>query len=197
MLLEPRALMAVLPTLAVVCAFLMSCAPDLAERVRDYQAACNAHDIEKLMSFYSDDIRFEIVGVWVKQGRQAVRELAEWDKATSLRMEISDVSISRDTVTFKLVERNDWWTLAGIGAVCYEPCVIAFGNGLIVEVRATMTQESLDAYARVWPSIVAWAKQHRLEELKELLPDGRFIYGREPALKWLALLREWRSAEGP
>ena len=198
MLLEPRILVSVLPALSVVCLFLMSCAPDLAERVRKYEATYNTHDNEKLMSLYADDVRFEIVGVWVKHGKQAVRELAEWDRATNLRMTISDISVRGDTVTFKLVELNDWWILAGIGEVCYEPCIMVFRNGLISELRATMTQESLDAHARAWPLIITWAKQHRPEELEELLPGGRrFIYGREPALKWLALLRQWRSAEAP
>jgi hypothetical protein len=194
MLFEPVNLGSLLSILAVACVFLMSCASDLTERVRQYQDTYNTHDNEKLMSLYADDITFEIVGVWIKQGKPAVRELAEWDKATNLRMTISDISVSGDTATFKLVEENDWWTLANIGKVCYEPCVMVFRNGLISELRATMCQESLDAYARMWPSIIAWAKKHRHETLKELLPGGEFIYGAEAAHKWLDLLREWRAS---
>ena len=195
MLLEPRTLVPFLPIVAAVFVFLMSCAPDLAERVREYEAIYNTHDVDKIMSFYTDDVRFEIVGVWVKHGKESVRELAEWDEATNLRMTISDISVSGDTATFILAEQNEWWTLAGIGEVRYEPCVTVFRDGLICELRATMTQESIDAYAKSWPSIIAWAKQHRPELVAELLPGGRFIYGREPARKWLSLLQEWREAQ--
>ncbi|UCF70704.1 MAG: nuclear transport factor 2 family protein [candidate division WOR-3 bacterium] len=176
-----------------MCIFLMSCSSDLSERVLEYAATYNAHDNEKLMSLYADDITFEIVGVWVKYGKRAVRELAEWDKATNMHMTVSNIRVSGDTVTFKLLETNDWWKLAGMGEVQYDPCVMVFRDGLISEMRAAMTQASVDAYARVWPSIINWAKKHRSEALRELLPDGHFIYGGEQARKWLALLHQWRS----
>lgn len=178
-----------------VTVLLVSCAPDLSQLVRDYEATYNTHDVERLMAFYADDIRFEIAGVWVKKGKKAVRELAEWDKATNMHMTISDIKVSGDTVTFNLVETNDWWEIAGIGGVHYEPSVMIIRNGLISELRATMTQASLDAYARVWPSIMSWASEHRSEELAELLPGGEFIYGMEAAKKWLVLLQEWRDAQ--
>jgi len=174
-----------------------SCSPDLLERVRVYEATYNAHDVENLMSFYADDIKFEIVGLWVKNGKTAVRELAEWDRATNMHMAISDIKVSGDSVTFKLVETNDWWRLVGIGEICYEPSVMIFRNGLISEIRATMTQESLDAHAKAWPSIISWAKEHRGEELKELLPGGTFVYGAVAAKKWIVLLQEWRAAQEP
>jgi hypothetical protein len=153
--------------------------------------------VEKLMSFYADDVEFEIVGVMVKKGKAAVRELAEWDKVTNMHMTISNVEVTANSVTFKLVETNDWWKLAGVGEVCYDPCVMVFHSCLISEIRATMTQESLDAYAKVWPSIIDWAEEHRDEELKGLLPGGAFVYGAEAAEKWIVLLREWRAVQEP
>lgn len=173
---------------------LMSCTPDLTERVRAYEATYNAHNIEKLMTFYTDDIIFEITGVWVKRGKQAMRELAEWDKVTNLRMVISDIAVSGDTATCKLVEINDWWDLAGIGEVRYEPCVMIFRNGMMSEMRAEMARSSVDAYMEVWPLIHKWASEHRSEELAGLLPNGKFIYGEQPARKWLELLRDWRAS---
>jgi hypothetical protein len=147
------------------------------------------------MSFYADDIEFEIVGAWARKGKAAMRELAEWDRVTNLHMAFSDIVVNGDTVTCKLVENNDWWRLAGIGEVQYQPCVMVFHNGLISEMRATMTQESLDRYAEKWPSIISWAKEHRGEEVKGLLPGGKFIYSAEAAKKWLALLQAWRGAQ--
>jgi len=181
--------------LVLVTVLLLSCTQDLSRRVRDYETTYNTHDVERLMAFYADDIRFEITGVWVKRGKEAVRGLAEWDKATNMHMTISDIKVSGDTASFRLVETNDWWKLAGMGEAYYEPCVMIFRSGLIAELRATMTQESLDAYARVWPSIMSWASDHRSEELAELLPGGEFVYGEETARKWIILLQEWRDAQ--
>lgn len=182
-------------TIVFIGLLFSSCAPDLSERIRAYETTYNAHDVEKLMSFYADDIEFEIVGVWVRRGKEAIRELAEWDKATNLQMTISGIVVSGDTVTFRLVEKNDWWTLAGIGDVHYQPCVMVFRDGLISKLRATMTQEGFDRYAKQWPLIIGWAREHRGEVLNELLPGGKFIYGAEPAKKWLDLLRAWRTAQ--
>jgi hypothetical protein len=189
-----EATIGLLPALLVVVVLLVSCGPDLAEYVRAYEATYNAHDTEKLMSFYDDDIRFEIVGVWVKSGKQAMRELAEWDRATNLRMTISDISVSGNSVTCKLVETNDWWKLAGIGEVLYEPCIMVFRNSLMTEMQAKMASSSVEAYMKAWSAIHKWASQNRSEALAELLPDGQFIYGEGPARKWLELLREWRAS---
>ena len=197
MLFDPSNAIVQVSFVLFIALLVSSCSHDLSERVKAYEATYNAHDVEKLMSFYSDDVRFEIVGVWVKKGKAAVRELAEWDKATNMHMTISEIVVSGDSVTFKLVETNDWWKLAGMGDICYKPSVIIFRNGLISELRATMTRESLDAYAKVWPSIISWAKEHRKEELEELLPGGVFIYGAEAAKKWIVLLRAWRAAQEP
>jgi hypothetical protein len=189
-----EATIGLLPVLLVVFVLLVSCVPDLTERVKAYEATYNAHDIEKLMSFYADDIRFEIVGVWVKSGKHAMRELAEWDRATNMRMTISDISVSGDSVTCELVETNDWWQLAGIGEVLYEPCTMIFRNGVMTEMRAKMASSSVEAYMKAWPAIYEWASQNRSEVLAELLPDGQFTYGEGPARKWLELLREWRAS---
>ncbi len=185
----------ILVSIMMACVLLASCAPDLAERVRAYESTYNAHDVEKLMAFYADDIRFEIVGVWVKRGKEPVRELAEWDKTTNMHVTISDISVNGNTVTCKLIETNDWWKLAGMGEVHYEPTVLIFRDGLICDIRATMTQEGVDAYARVWPDIISWAKSHRNEVLKELVPGNEFVYGAEAARIWLALLRDWHAAQ--
>lgn len=184
-----------LSALFMVSILLISCAPDLAERVKAYETTYNTHDVEKLMSFYADDVIFEIVGVWVRQGKQVVRDLAEWDKATNMRMTISNISVCGDTVTCKLVETNDWWKLAGMGEVHYEPCFMIFRKGLISEMRAKMVGSSVEAYRKVWPALYEWASENRGKELAELLPDGEFIYGAEPARKWLDLLREWRASQ--
>ena len=50
--------------------------------LKEYVAAYNAHDYERLMAFYTQDIRFEIVGVWVRTGRDEVGEVLEWDIET-------------------------------------------------------------------------------------------------------------------
>ena len=171
------------------------CSPALENRLKTYEQAHNKHDIEKVMSLYTNDITFEIVGSWKKTGKEQVRGIAEWDAATNSQMIISDIKVSKDTVTFKLKEGNDWFRLAGIEFMYYEPCTMVFKDGLIKEIKAEVTQESMLAFRKVWPSLYQWISEERNEELSELIFEGQFIYNSENAKKWLSLLKEWRQKD--
>ncbi len=108
-------------------------------------------------------------------------------------MTISDIKVIEDTVTFKLKEGNDWFRLAGIEFMYYEPCKMIFQDGLIKEIKAEGTQESIMAFKEVWPSIYQWMSEERNEELSELISEGEFVYNSENAQKWLSLLKEWQE----
>ena len=172
---------------------IIGCSPELDNLVKTYEQAHNNHDVEKVMSLCSNDIRFEIVGTWTKSGKEQVRELAEWDTATNSNMNISDIEVRADTAIFKLKEGNDWFRLAGIEFMYYEPCKMVFHDGLIKEIKAELTQKSLKDFQEVWPSIFQWISEERNKELSELMPDGEFVYSAENAKQWLCLLREWRE----
>jgi len=155
--------------------------------------AYNSHDVEKLMSFYTDDIRFEVVGFFVKEGKEDIRKLTEYDAAVNVHMSISNIKVSGDTVTFTLIESNDWFRLAGVEELIYEPNRIVFHGGLIKEIKTEITPESAKAAGEAWQAIMQWASKERSEELADLMPGGEFIYSAESARKWLALLRQWRE----
>ena len=40
---------------------IISCSPKLEDRFEAYVGAHNSHDVEKIMSFYTEDARFEFV----------------------------------------------------------------------------------------------------------------------------------------
>lgn len=172
----------------------LSCAPDLAARVNAYAQAYNSHDVEKIMSFYSDDIRFEAVGFFVKEGKEDVQNLTEYDAAVNIHMTISNIKVRGDTATFTLIESNDWFRLAGIEELIYEPNRVVFQDGLIKEIRAEITPESAKTVGKAWQTIMQWASRERSEALAELMPGGKFMYTAESAQKWLKLLKDWREA---
>lgn len=183
----------------VLCTFVfivLSCAPDLSEHIKAYVATYNTHDVDKIMSFYTDDIRFENVGVWVKTGKQEVQKITEWDAATHIVMKISNVTVQGDTVTFSLLETNDWLKLAGIGEALYEPSRIVFRDGKIAVIQARLSEESLNRWMPIWNAILAWAQENSKEKLAEVMPDGKFVFGADYAHKWLELLKDWREATG-
>ncbi|UCG93269.1 MAG: nuclear transport factor 2 family protein [candidate division WOR-3 bacterium] len=171
----------------------LSCAPKLDERVKAYEQAYNSHDVEKIMSFYADDIKFEVVGFFVKEGTEEVRNLTEYDVTVNIQMSISNIKVNGDTATFTLIESNDWFRLAGVEELVYEPNRIVFRDGLIKEIRAEITPESVKAAGKAYQTIMQWASKEHSEALAELTPGGIFSYTAETAKKWLELLKEWRN----
>jgi hypothetical protein len=172
----------------------LACAPDLSARVRKYVEVYNNHDVDKIMTFYTDDIRFENVGAWVKTGTHEVRKITEWDAATHIVMKVSNVTVHGDTVTFSLRETNDWLESAGIGEVLYEPSQFVFRDGKISVIQAKLSHESLNRWVPIWNAIVKWAKENRPDKLAEVMPEGAFVFGADYAKNWLGLLKEWRQA---
>ena len=171
------------------------CSPSLEERVMSYQQAHNDHDMDKVMSMYADDITFEVVGMFVKTGKDQVRGIAEWDLVTDSEMFISDIEVRNDTAFFKLKEGNDWFRSIGIDYMHYQPCLMVFKDGLIRELKVEVTNKSREAFSRAWPEVYRWLMQEKKEELAQLTTsEGEFVYNKEYAQRWLALLEEWKKS---
>jgi hypothetical protein len=172
----------------------LGCSTNLEDKVKSYELAHNSHDVDEVMSLYTDDITFEVVGIWIKTGKEQVRGIAEWDLATNSNMIISDIEITEDTATFKLKEGNDWFRLIGIEYMYYEPCRIVFEDGLIKEIKAEATEDSRKAFNEVWPTFYEWLYKEKNEELSKLITaKGEFIYNFKNATMWLSLLKEWKE----
>ena len=171
---------------------LFSCTPDPAKQVRTYEKAHNDHDVNKVMSLYTDDIIFEITGSWRKSGRDQVHGLAEWDSVTGSNMIISDIVEGKDTVRFRLKEKNDWFRAIGIEYMYYDPCIMVFSGGLIKELKATVTEESSEAFRVRWPLVYQWLSMEKEPDMTRLIANGEFVYNAENANKWLLLLKEWQ-----
>jgi hypothetical protein len=183
--------------LAVVYLLLLTvagCTPSLEEKIASYQQAHNDHDIDKVMSMYTEDITFEVVGMFVKTGKDQVRGIAEWDLATNSKMIISDIQITGNSVTFNLKEGNDWFRLVGIEYMYYTPCSMVFDNGLIKSFKAEASAQSMEAFGQVWPPVYQWLTEEKKEEMSKLTTqEGAFIYNKENARAWISILNEWKN----
>lgn len=168
----------------------LGCAPKPASRLKAYQEALNSHDVDRVMSFYAEDIRFEVIGGHVKKGKENLRGWAEWDAAVNCHLTFTDLVVRGDTVTCKAIEQNDWYRLAGIEKVYYGSNTIIFRDELITKIKAELTEESARAIGEAFQSITEWASQERSQQLAELMPEGKIVYSAETAKGWLALLRE-------
>ena len=99
----------------VLMVSISSCSkPNLADIVREHIAAVNNDDIEKNLTFFTDDAVFEPDPATKLSGKAQVRNLMEWDVANNARLSIKDLKVKGNTVIAELTEKNEGWKLLGI-----------------------------------------------------------------------------------
>lgn len=97
--------------------------------VKTYEALHNAHDIEKTMLLYHDDIQFELTGTWIKSGKSEIRALAEWDSALNSVLKFEAIDVKGDSVFCRVIEKNDWFKAVGIEQIIHDTTIFILEKG--------------------------------------------------------------------
>lgn len=169
----------------------MSCAPTLADRVKAFEKAANSGDVEKSLSFYADDVRFEIVGTpMVIEGKEELRKPIEEHSILNGHLTFTEIKVNGNTVTYKVKEQNDWLKAAGIDALYYEYDQLTFKDGLIKKEIAKPSQKSMKVMAEFRGSFEKWASEKQGQEWDKLKSEG---ITKENVSRWLAIIRQWRQ----
>ncbi len=176
----------------LVLIFCNSCNSILDEQLKLLEEAHNSHDIERLLSFYTDDARFVLVDGWIAEGKDKLRERFEWDFAMHGSLHFFDYQINQDTITCQVEERNDFFTLLDIDVVNYEYSKFIFADGLIREIQAKVSQQSIETIDNALSDFMIWATAERTLELEELMADGNLLFTADKAEKWMILLQTYR-----
>ncbi len=171
----------------------MSCGSKLVDKVKAFENTCNSHDVEEVISLYMEDAVHEVPGQFLLRGKRELQGLAEYDSVANTYFTFKQCEVDGDTVTCEFIATDDWIKTAGIKEAYYS-AVFVFSNGLIKLWIAEPTPETAHALGRVFSSFVEWASKKRPQQLKEMTPEGRFIYNAENAKKSLALVQEWQES---
>jgi limonene-1,2-epoxide hydrolase len=169
-----------------------SCAPTLVGRVEAFQKAANSGDVDRLMSFYADDVRFEIVGTpMVIEGKEKLREAIEEQVILNVHFTFTDIKAEGNTVTYKVKEQSDWLKAMGVDALYYEYDRTTFDNGLIKKEVAKPTQKSAEIMDEFRKSFEKWVSENQSQEWAKLKSEG---ITKENVNRWLAVIRQWRES---
>ncbi len=168
-----------------------SCSPKLDEKITAYQEAHNSGDVEKEMSFFAEDIKYEVIDQWKVTSKENLKKLAETDVVLNSHVIFTDIKSSKNKVTCKAEEQNDLLKSFGIDTLYYEFREFIFEDGLIKEVKAQPTQEGADALRNSHSAFGRWAAENRKEEFDELRSAA--VITKDNVGKWLALIRQWRE----
>ena len=170
-----------------------SCSKSNKSILDDYVQSHNNHNIEKSLSYFSDDVIFELAGVWVKMGKSKVRELEEWDSELNSQLNFIVHKENGDTLFCTGIEKNDWFTSVGINEVNYDSIIFIFEDKKIKRVFAKTSPEINIKVAEAMKSIVEFTKLTNNNILSQLIPKGEFVYSRESAQQWIKLLEAWKN----
>ena len=181
----PLALLLVL----VLMVSISSCSkPNLADIVREHLAAVNNDDIEKNLTYFTDDAVFEPDAATKLSGKAQVRQLMEWDVANNAELFIKDLKVKGNTVIAELTEKNEGWKLLGIDipySATYE-----FRGRYIRRVKLVFSPESWKMFEDKFGPFAEWAKRTHPEEYQRMNQAG---YSAEGSRFFLSLAKEWRD----
>jgi len=181
------------PIFLISLFILSSCTQNNKSILNEYMNAHNSHNIQKPLAYYSDDITFQLVGTWTKNGKEEIAELEEWDSAVNSKLQFYVQKESGDTLFCYGTETNDWFTAIGINEIKYDLIIFIFDNQVITKIIAKLDPEINERIGRAMGSIIEYTTQTNNDILSELIPKGEFIYSQESAKKWLKLLGEWNK----
>lgn len=158
-----------------------------------YQEAHNNQDIEQTLRLFSPNIRFEMAGIWVREGLEEMRQLEEWDRVMSSRLAFGAIKKRGGRLVCSAEETSTWLSMVGIEAVLYDSVMFEFAGSQINRIRAKLAPKSEMAIDKAVNRVMRWALEARPDEIGEIIPRGLFNYGQVQAEKWLALLEEWQQ----
>ena len=181
----------------LMCLALLSCADKQNDEdiIKSYMDAHNAHDIEKALSFIDEDVVFDLKGVWVKEGKAAMKTLEKWDSTLNSNLRLESVTKKADTLFCKVVENNDWFGAIGISDLVHDPVVFLLKDDKISQIIAYPSQETGQQIEAAVGSLFQWSAQVQDSTIHELIIDGQFIYSSEAANKWMELFERRTTSD--
>jgi len=154
----------------------------------------NDQQVEEFVSCFADTATFSISGGWSATGLAEIRGVAEWDAAINSRLQFSNVTVRGDTVFCRLREDNDWFRQMSLQSIIYDSVWVVIQNNKVVRVEALQRSTNLSRANRLFNDFLQWASRSRSGLLVHLMHGASFVFTKETAGSWLALLAEWRMS---
>jgi len=176
----------------VLIILIFSCSENPTQLSQNYPIVYNTHNVNDIVNLYADDAVFEVAGQFSLNGKDRIRDITKYDSVLNINMSVSNIETVRDSVFCNLSETNDWLQIAEIGEAHYS-VIFIFKDGLISKIIASAKPETAKAFNNVLTPLMIWAKENRSDLITEMMPEGKFIYDAENAMKTLNLLTEWKE----
>jgi len=169
---------------------------NLIDLIITFQRRVNQHDIEKIMSMFTDDATFEIVGLSKFSGKQQVKIIFEYDVGVNTNLHFINFKSEGDAVHCQILERNDRLDAIGISELKYSSCKITFKDQLIQSFAAEVPPDFVEHNNKILKKFIPWLSEKYPNEYSRMfMPNGRFIYNLENGRDVVLLLRKWNTEQ--
>ena len=129
-----------------------------------------------LPALHADDVEFVIPGRTPGRGRNALRDLFEWDAVLGVELDMRDVSFEGDAIRVDtIIERGRFFEAHGVPEVRDRPGTrFVLRDGLIVAVRAADLDDETQGRVRpAYRCLLAWFSANRPDDLVTwMLPEN-------------------------
>ena len=166
------------------------------QAVTDYLTHIDSHDVEAALSCLADTFELEFPGTGYSMTKEDARSALEWDAGTGGKLNWRIVDRAGRQLTIQGHETNQFLELIGIGELAFRSTFEVTEAGRIgrqiheIDWGPTTLGQAMEP-------LLAWASENAPDDLAEIYPDGRMIYTRPMAERWVALARRWQSAIDP
>ncbi len=165
------------------------------EVIKSYISAHNNHDIEKALTFYDENIAFELKGIWTKKGVSEMQFLEEWDATLNSNLKLESMTSKGDTVFCRVVENNDWFRAIDNTDIVHDPTVFIVNNGKIKKIIAYPSEKTGKEIEAAIGELYQWSQKAQDSTINDLIQNGQFVYSAEAAKKWLELFKRWKASD--
>jgi hypothetical protein len=180
-------------TLLSIIFMVFSCTQKNNDLIIRYEKLHNSHDIDEVMKLFHNDITFELIGTWIKSGKKEIRELEEWDSALNSNLTFKSISIHKDSIFYKVVEKNDWFKGVGIDELFHDPTIFIVKDDKILKIIANPNPETGKKIHKAIQSLYYYSNTARDSTINDLIVDGEFIYSKTAANKWKIIFKDWKD----
>ena len=92
---------------------------NLLKRVESFQKAVNQHNVDKVMTMFTEDAKFEIVGLSTFSGKKQVKNIFEYDVGVNMQLQFINCKSEGNIFHCQILERNDRLDVIGISELKY------------------------------------------------------------------------------
>jgi hypothetical protein len=139
---------------------------------KTFQERVNQHDVEKIMTIFTEDATFEIVGLSKFSGKQQLKIIFEYDVGVNTNLQFINCESKGNTVHCQILERNDRLDAIGIVELEYSSCILTFKENLIQSFAAEIPPDFVEHNSKILKRFIPWLTENHPDDYSRMFSSA-------------------------